>query len=255
MFECKLHFEESLKRFIHRRLKGGSGPICIQRSYADAPVKDLIESCGIPHPLVNGIRVADRWVDFDYVPDHGELINVLSVWDDPLPRVFNNALQNHSLVEWNFILDGHLGKLARYLRLLGFDSWHQNEVEDDRLIDVMVHEKRILITRDRPLLMRKLVRHGYFPLSDKPLCQLEEILERFGLLEAVNPFSRCLVCNGLLRNAPKHEVLKQLEPLTKIHYQDFARCNSCQRVFWEGSHFEKLNRVLADVTGNKTPDF
>src|SRR5699024_149199 len=136
-------------------------------------------------------------------------------------------LQELPLSDPRFMVDVNLGKLARYLRIAGFDAAYQNDAEDDELIARMQTEQCILLTRDRKLLMRKVVRHGYLPRSDNAAEQLEEVLRRFQLVDKINAFSRCPHCNGLLRSVPKEQVLHRLEPLTKRYFDTFSQCPDC----------------------------
>ena len=95
--------------------------------------------------------------------------------------------------------------------------------------------------------MHKIVRHGYCPRSHDPDEQIIEVLRRFDLVELIAPYTRCLQCNGLLEGVDKADVLEELEPLTKIHYQDFRRCIACRKIYWSGSHFEKLEARLEKI--------
>ena len=247
MFECYIGFDDELSRFLYPRLKCGSLPAPIQRPNDNTPIKDLIESCGIPHPLVDAIHAADNWVDFNYVPHTGTRITAFGVWNRQLSRGSEFALQRRAFDTWRFVLDSHLGKLARFLRLLGIDTWHQCEVDDDRLIEVMLEEGRILVTRDRQLLMRRSVSDGYYPLSDHPEEQLHEMVERFYILDTIHSFTRCLKCNGELKKVDKSDIVERLEPLTKIYYERFTQCERCHAVYWEGSHFAKLQNVIERI--------
>jgi hypothetical protein len=146
-----------------------------------------------------------------------------------------------------FVLDGHLGTLARTLRLLGLDVFYMNAAEDRQLLDIMQRDDRALITRDRRLLMHSIVEHGYCPRSGDGEEQTIEVLRRFDLESAIAPFSRCLECNAPLETVEKNDVIEQLEPLTKIYYQDFRRCPGCGKVFWGGSHFDKLRQRVEEI--------
>ena len=247
MFECELSFDDELRRFLYPRLKSVDGSARIRRPNDNTPVKDLIESCGIPHPLVDAIKAPHQWVDFNYVPSAESLLMVFGVWKRHVRRKTECSLQRRVFKTWRFVLDSHLGKLARSLRLLGIDTWHQGEVHDDRLIEIMLEEDRILVTRDRQLLMRRSVNDGYFPLSDQPEEQLLEIIQRFEFLDTSQSFTRCLKCNGKLKKVDKDEIREVLEPLTKIYYQHFTQCDHCQAVYWEGSHFAKLQNTIEKI--------
>jgi uncharacterized protein with PIN domain len=143
-----------------------------------------------------------------------------------------------------FVADGHLGKLVRGLRLLGIDVSYCHDATDKQLLETAIRENRALLTRDRPLLMHKVVKSGYFPRSQNPFEQIVEVIRRFSLAQKVKPFVRCLRCNGLLGSASKESLLPQLEPLTRLYYQDFLKCSQCGRAYWRGSHMAKLHKRL-----------
>ncbi len=209
------------------------------------PVKDLIESVGVPHPEVALILVDGHPVGFDhlvvggervavYPPFHGiELAGIPTVLPEPVaPR---------------FVLDVHLGTLARRLRLLGVDCWYRTDTDDAELARVAVDEDRILLTRDRQLLMRRTITHGYCPRSSDPDTQALEVVERYRLGDRLAPFTRCVNCNAELARVPKAEVLEELPPATREAFDDFARCTGCGQVYWPGSHLDAVNGFLERV--------
>ena len=147
-----------------------------------------------------------------------------------------------------FVADVHLGKLARRLRLVGLDTAYRADADDAALADLACREGRILLTRDRGLLKRRLLAHGYFVRETHPRRQFVEVLRRFGPLD-LRPFSRCLRCNGLLREVPKAEVDSALLPRTRQHYSRFEKCSGCGRIYWKGSHWERLTRTIAAAVG------
>jgi uncharacterized protein with PIN domain len=155
-----------------------------------------------------------------------------------------------------FIADGHLGTIARNLRLLGLDTAYERDADDRRLLEIMAAEDRALLTRDRRLLMHSIVRHGYCPRSSNGEDQAREVLRRFSLTDeherlSLAPYSRCLHCNALLQAVPKSEVLAPLqnEPLSLRYYEEFHRCTGCGRIYWPGTHFQKLAARLERLTG------
>ena len=200
-------------------------------------VKDIIEACGVPHTEVDRVLVNGKPVNFSYVLDENASIEVHSV-NVTQHNLSGSQLQSRSTKK--FVVDGHLGKLARNLRLLGFDVFYANTAEDRQLLEVMQGEARALITRDRRLLMHSIVEHGYCPRSGNGEEQTIEVLRRFDLEKAIEPFTRCLDCNARLETVKKNEVIDRLEPLTKVYYENFRRCPGCGKIFWGGSHFDKL---------------
>jgi uncharacterized protein with PIN domain len=148
---------------------------------------------------------------------------------------------------FRFILDVHLGKLAKSLRLFGFDAFIDFTFNDSEIISFSLSENRIILTRDKELLLRKDVNHGYRILSQKPEEQLKEVFSRFDLKSNINPFTRCLECNGLLENVPKEEITHRLLPGTNEYYTDFKKCTVCNRIYWEGSHYERMRKYVLSV--------
>jgi uncharacterized protein with PIN domain len=208
-----------------------------------ASVKDLIESLGVPHPEVDLILVNGESVDFSYLVQDGDRVSVYPVFEaldiTPLVRVRPRPLR-----EPRFVADTHLGKLALYLRLLGFDTWYANDCDDATLARISRDEHRILLTRDRGLLKRRMVTHGCYVRETDPERQVAEVLRRFDLYRAMAPFRRCLRCNGPLEPVPKEQVLDRLQPKTRQYYDEFSRCCVCDRVYWKGSHHERMARFV-----------
>ncbi len=215
-------------------------------------VKDVIESLGVPHTEVDLILVNGDSVNFSYRVRDGDRISVYPVFESidisPLVRV-----RPHPLRETCFVLDVHLGRLATYLRMLGFDTLYRNDYDDDELAETSSREGRILLTRDRGLLKRSLVSHGYCLRTTNPRQQLIEVLRRFDLFDSINSFQRCLHCNRLLQPVDKADIIDCLSPKTKQYYHDFRYCPKCHRIFWQGSHYQRMKqfvgRVLAEARG------
>jgi len=214
-------------------------------------IKDLIESCGVPHPEVDLIVVNGQPVDFSFQVETDATFDIHPISAQPFPTF---RLQERDVRA--FVADGHLGKLARDLRLLGIDvSYHQNPA-DRELLAMMAQENRALLTRDRPLLMHRVVRTGYYPRSQCPIEQTVEVVRRFCLVQALAPFDRCLRCNGVLSSVSKETIIDQLEPLTRFYYDDFQGCPKCGQRYWRGSHVVKLEkRVQAILAQLGVPAF
>ncbi|MEA3408268.1 MAG: Mut7-C RNAse domain-containing protein [Chloroflexota bacterium] len=209
-------------------------------------VKDMIQALGIPHTEVELILVDGRSVDFDYQVQDGDRISVYPVFESfdvaPLVRVRPEPLR-----ETRFVLDTHLGKLATYLRLFGFDSLYRNDYEDAELARISDEEGRILLTKDHHLLKRNRVQHGYYVRAIDAREQLIEVLTRFHLFRSAKPFTRCLRCNGLLQPVPKEDVCDRLPPRTKQYYDEFRRCETCGRIYWKGSHYRRMRKFVEEV--------
>lgn len=209
-------------------------------------VKDMIESLGVPHTEVDVILVNGESVGFDRIVEDGDRIAVYPVFEalDVTPIV---RLRERPLRDIRFILDTQLGVLARYLRLCGFDALYRNDWRDEDLVRRAAAERRVILTRDRELLKRRIVTHGYFVRADKPRAQLKEVCERLDLWDAIAPYRRCIRCNGLLEVVDKATVLDLLEPDTRRCYNEFTRCAGCGRVYWRGSHVGRMETLLADL--------
>ena len=210
-------------------------------------VKDLVEALGVPHTEVDLILANGDSVDFTYRVGDGDRLAVYPVFEafdiGTLAR-----LRPAPLREPCFVLDVHLGRLARLLRLLGFDSLYTNAASDPWLARTSRTEHRILLTRDRELLKRAEVTHGYCVRSTHTREQLAEVVARFDLARAARPFTRCLACNGALESVDKGDVEQSLPPLVCARHHQFWRCKDCRRVFWKGSHHAELVRLVAAVT-------
>ncbi|MFB3915528.1 MAG: Mut7-C RNAse domain-containing protein [Terriglobales bacterium] len=210
-----------------------------------ASVKDIIESLGAPHTEVDLILANGAPVGFTYLVQHGDRISIypaLTAFD-----VGSLGRLRPPLDHFRFVLDTHLGRLAAYLRMLGFDALYENVCDDNQLAQTSARENRILLTRDRGLLKRGSVTYGYFVRATEPRRQLVEVLQRFSLFSAVAPFQRCLRCNALLQTASKESISHLLPTRTGQYYSDFRFCDSCNRVYWAGSHHQHMQRFIERV--------
>ena len=145
------------------------------------------------------------------------------------------------------MLDVHLGRLAEYLRLLGFDTLYRNDYDDPELAEIAGRERRILLTRDLGLLKRSIVVYGLFVRATDPQQQVIEVLGRFDLFAAIEPFQRCSRCNGRLESVAKAAILHRLQPATSAQHDEFHRCQSCDQLYWKGSHWEHIQQFIAAV--------
>ena len=239
-FNVRVTFQGDLSFFL--RSKRGTVD---RRLNERTSVKDVIEACGVPHTEIDRILVGGQPVAFSYVLGFEARIDVFPIDSKTVTSFPENRLQVRDIRK--FVADGHLGKLVRDLRLLGIDVTYNRDADDRQLVEIAVARERALLTRDRRLLMHAAVRHGYYLRSQNSLEQTVEVLRRFNLARVLNPFSRCLLCNALLEPAEKAKIVGQLEPLTKMYYDQFRRCSSCGQVYWSGSHFEKLQKRIEAI--------
>jgi uncharacterized protein with PIN domain len=240
MLEISIRFYEELNDFLKSDLRKTEIRKTLNHR---TTVKDVIESFMVPHTEVDLILVNGVSVDFSHRIDDGDQISVYPVFESfDISAV--TSLQQRPLRDLRFIADCHLGTLTRRLRILGLDVEFRNDITDDELVDSVVNAKRILLTRDRRLLMRKVVDRGYLVRSQNPEEQVDEIIKRFDLRRNLRPFTRCAACNGILEPVEKAEILHLLEPKTKLYFENFYQCQTCQKVYWRGSHFEKLETFV-----------
>lgn len=213
---------------------------------AGATVKHVIESAGVPHTEVELVLRNGESVGFGDRPRPGDRLSVYPVFESldvsPLVRVREEPLR-----KTRFVLDVHLGKLALILRLLGFDALFPGDCDDEELARISAETGRILLTRDIGLLKRRAVTHGCYIRSDDPAEQAGEVLDRLDLRGRVEPFRRCARCGGELQEVDKEEILHRLEPLTKRYYHEFRICPDCGRIYWKGSHYPALKKLLEDL--------
>ena len=201
---------------------------------AHQSLKHLIELMGVPHTEIGLVCVNDHAMDPANRLHEGDHVEVYPA------EALNGDIPC-------FILDNHLGQLSTYLRMLGFDCLYRNDYQDDELARVSVEEGRVLLTRDRRLLMRKVITLGYCLHQTDPRQQVGEVLKRFKLCEQVNPFQRCLRCNSRLQSVSKQEVIDRLEPLTKQYFDEFRICPACNQIYWKGSHYGHMLEMIAEL--------
>ncbi|NOX87640.1 MAG: Mut7-C ubiquitin/RNAse domain-containing protein [Calditrichaeota bacterium] len=220
------------------------------RFWGAPAVKDAIEALGVPHPEVDLILVNNQSVDFSYSLQEGDRVAVY-----PTFELFDisevTRLRCKPLRKPCFILDCNLGKLARKLRMLGFDSLYQNDFQDKEIIDIALKEHRIILTRDIGLLKNNRVTHGYWVRQTDPGKQLEEVLNKFDLYSQSQPFTRCLDCNGLIEAVPKEKVIEQIPPKVQKYFNEFYRCVRCSKIYWEGSHYERMHKTIKALESKK----
>ncbi len=232
-------FYEELNDFLpkSRRKVGFEVPV-----FGSPAIKDTIESLGVPHVEVDLITVNGVSVGFDHRLKCGEQVAVYPMFESleisPITRLRPAPLRHPS-----FVLDVHLGKLARLLRLLGMDTLYRNDYDDMEIALIAQSEKRAILTRDVGLLKIGAVTHGYWIRSTRPLEQAYEVLERFDLHSRIRPFSRCMECNAEIVAVDRKSVLGRIPEKTAQYYDTFLECPGCRRIYWRGSHYAKLVSV------------
>jgi uncharacterized protein with PIN domain len=209
-------------------------------------VQQAIEELGVPLSRVDLILVNGAGVQFDFHLNQGDRVTVYPVFESfDISEV--SRLRESPLRQIRFILDVHLGKLARLLRMLGFDALYRNDFTDRQIIQTALKEKRIILSRDRELLQNRLVTHGYHVRQTQPIKQISEVVQRLQLEHSTAPFSRCLACNSGLERVSKEIVGHRLSPRILLRHNEFLICPQCQRIYWKGSHYDRMVIQLAKI--------
>ena len=248
--DARLVFHDGLKDFLAASNEVGphSAVEILYPVTRRASVKDVIEALGPPHTEVGRILIDSRNVDFNHLLAPGQEVHI-----HPVPHPFDvlspTPLRPEPLHRIAFVVDANVGKLARLLRLLGFDATACRTWSDNELANTAVQEGRIVLSKDRALLKRNKIVFARHIRAIHPEDQLLETLSFFNLTPPYKPFSRCLLCNNPLIPVPKATILHRLEPLTKKYFHEFHTCPNCDRIYWPGSHHDRLIERLERLQG------
>ena len=213
-------------------------------------VKDSIEALGVPHTEVDLILVNGQSVDFTYRLRKNDRISVYPVFEsfDISPVV---RLRPRPLRRVRFVLDTQLGKLAKRLRMLGFDTLYHNDFKETDLIKISASENRILLTRNKKLLKRRCIDRGFWIRTTEPDSQVREIVKRLDLFSQCHPFTRCLECNTPVKSVSKKKILGLLKHQTAAYFDTFTQCSACGKVYWKGSHYERMRQFLRSIAESR----
>ncbi|HSH07229.1 MAG TPA: Mut7-C RNAse domain-containing protein [Burkholderiales bacterium] len=231
-----LVFDAALDRFLTPKRRGQPVAVPVDRARS---AKDAIESVGVPHTEVGSLTIDGRAAALDDLLTGGERVVIAACAEEG--EAASRAPR--------FVADAHLGKLARHLRLAGFDCRWSPDWDVAALVDAAVAEARIVLTRDKGVLRRRAVARGRFVRAVESEAQLAEVVRAFGLRAQLRPFSRCRECNVPLEDVEKSDVEALLPERVRALYTRFKRCPGCRRVYWEGTHFERLRAVLERASG------
>ena len=244
----RLRVDPSLRRYLAPRVRDADVPL-----EADVPLRHLVPAAGLPLTEVGALRVGGEEVGVDVRPGPGDVVVV-----EPVPRP-------QRVAAWRFLLDVHLGTLARRMRLLGIDVDYSNAADDDELAERAVTETRVLLTQDRGLLRRRVLapdggsgpgtstagRWAHHPARAADVRgrtaaeQLADVLDRFA--PPLAPLTLCARCGGPLVPATKTEVADRLLPGTARTYEEFVRCARCGKPFWRGAHADRLEELVREA--------
>ena len=247
MKTASFRFYEELNDFLPEQKRKKS---FLYRFSGSPSVKDAIEAIGIPHSEVDLILINGESVTFNHRLSEKDNVSVYPIFEsfDISPV---NKLRVTPLRDTRFILDVHLGKLAKYLRMAGFDTLYERNYSDSEIVAIARNEKRIILTRDVGILKHKSVTHGYWIRSQDPVEQFREVIRRFDLFNYFQPFQRCMHCNGLIEKASKNQVLHHLKPKTRQYYNVFYQCTRCNKVYWKGSHVKRMQELINSMEKEK----
>ena len=216
-------------------------------------VKDVIEAIGVPHTEVDLILVDGASVAFDFLLRGGEHVSVYPCFER-LDIAGLTRLRPEPLREPRFVLDVHLGKLARYLRLTGFDTLYATDYTDATIVDLSLTDRRIILTRDRGILKHRAVSHGYWLRNTAPRAQLREVVGALDLTRRIRPFTRCMECNGRLAHVDRESVLDRVPPDVARRHRSFEACEGCGRIYWKGSHYDRLAQLVQELLAQPRGD-
>jgi uncharacterized protein with PIN domain len=208
-----------------------------------ATTKHMIEALGVPHTEVELVLVNGEGAGLDLLLEEGDRVAVYPRFT----RFDVEGLAPAALLppgRIGFVADAHLGGLARLLRMAGFDTIYDNGLRDDQIEAMAADEQRVVLTRDRELLKRRTIDYGCYVRALKAEEQLREVLERLVLAERARPFTRCLHDNAPLRAVAKADIVERLPPLVAAGQEEFSTCDLCGRVYWKGTHWQRMSAVL-----------
>lgn len=235
-----IRFYEELNDFLPLERRKQEFSLSVKGSPS---VKHLTESLGVPHTAVDLILVNGKSVPFTYTLQDGDLISVYPAFEAfDISTV--SKLREKPLRTLKFILDIHLGKLSKYLRLLGFDSLYRNDYKDREIVNLSLADNRIILTRDKGLLKIKEVVRGYWVRNTNPERQLKEILKRFDLKTLITPFSICMMCNGKIERIDKKEIRERIDQPIFSRFDEFFFCKDCGKIYWKGSHYKSMIKFI-----------
>lgn len=241
--KAEFRFYQELNDFLPKDKRGHQ---FVHHFYGKPSIKEVIESYGPPHTEVDLVLVNGVSVDFNYHLKDKDQVSVYPTFEslDIVPLV---RLRPIPLRETKFIADVHLKALTKYLRLIGFDTYFDENLDDFAIIEKSISEERIILTRDLGILKNGRVTHGSFIRHIQPKAQLIEVALRFDLKKSLKPFSRCLECNGQLVPIDKEKIEQKLLPETRAVFNKFLACNFCGKIYWEGSHYPKLQAIVETI--------
>ncbi|MFD1186155.1 Mut7-C RNAse domain-containing protein [Pontibacter rugosus] len=247
MNTASFRFHGALQDFLKKRERDQT----ISYTFKGAPaVKDAIEAMGVPHPEVDVILLNKKPATLQQAISAGDEVDVFPVdakYNWPVGYSFS---KNHPAPK-RFILDVHLGTLAKSMRMLGVKTYYQTDLSDNTIAQLAQEQQLVVLTRDIGLLKQKVITWGYWLRSQHTQEQLEEVIRRFDLWDSFSPFRLCLECNTPVLAVDKECIMEQLPPKTRLYFNEFYQCPSCKRVYWKGSHYDRMQGFIAQLIKNR----
>ncbi|MCG4455906.1 Mut7-C ubiquitin/RNAse domain-containing protein [Pseudomonas sp. MMS21-TM103] len=247
MVRATFRFYEELNDFLPAERRRREFDCLCARA---ATTKHMVEALGVPHTEVELLLVNGESVGFDRLLADGDRVAVYPKFE----RLDISALlkvREQPLRVLRFIADAHLGGLARLLRMAGFDTLYDNHFDDLQIVEIAAREQRIVLTRDRELLKRRLVSHGCYVHARKPAEQLYELCQRLDLAPSIKPLSRCLHCNQPLQSIDVQEARERLPSRIGYSYSQFMQCHGCGRLYWQGTHWRNMSALLSELQAQR----
>lgn len=255
MYRVIVHFHDDLNYFLPHNRQNSPLPVSFREKRS---IKDLIESLGVPHVEVDAILHVGMSVDFSHIIERDDTFHCY-----PFGADHGNDAVIHLVTpprdDPRFVCDVHLRQLVRRLRLMGFDTLFEEGMDDEAIAQLAASQNRIVLTRDRGLLRRRIVTRGRIVRSTDPDGQITEIIERLNLKDRCDPFSRCIECNGLIEVLDMESIAKapdgmNIPPGVRSWCSEYYRCSGCGRIYWRGSHYDRLRRradaIVRVINGN-----
>jgi len=215
-------------------------------------IKDMIEALGVPHTEIDLILVNGKSVDFGYSVQDGDRVSVYPVFES-LNIENVQHLRQIPLRRTRFVADINLGDIVKYMRALGFDVHFDPLLSNKEIIRISKKHDRIILTKSKQLLKFKEVTHGIFIRPGTYEQQISRIIDYLDIRHRITPFSRCLRCNGLLKSIPKESIVERIPPRTKEFCNEYVHCESCDKIYWKGTHYMKMQKVLDRILGEPKP--
>jgi uncharacterized protein len=243
MPKATFRFYEELNDFLpnHRRKTDFEARFKGKRS-----IKDMIEALGVPHTEIDLILVKGNSVDFNYILQDQDRVSIYPVFES-LNIKNVTRLRKIPLRKNKFIADINLGDIVKYMRVLGLDLYYNPLSSTREIIEISKRENRIILTKSRKLLKFKEVSHGIFIHPGTTTEQIRRIIDYLDIKDNIKPFSRCLGCNTLLNIVQKEKILDRIPPKTKAFCDEYVQCPSCDKIYWKGTHFIRMEKVVRKI--------